>query len=314
MNLGMLTTFLAVTNHRSVTKAAEELNLTQPGVSRQIQKLERDLGGSLFDRRYRDLVITPLGERTRRYALAVILGYAKLKSPLNSTPPSISGPLKICASSTPGEYLVPELVTRFNALYKHVLPEIFTTDSAAVVDEILEGHWDVGFTGIRPSDKRLAYEVIGQDEIMLAVPDSHRFAQRKTIPLKALSGERFILREGGSGTLRSVEGALRRKGLRLPAHQIAIGVNSMRGVLSAVENGYGIGWVSSLALQHKNLRISLVRLADTDLSRLLYLITARRRMLPLPASAFLNWIRQNRRLTLKQATNNLCPDTPAKVQ
>jgi DNA-binding transcriptional LysR family regulator len=310
MNLGMLTTFLAVTKHRNVTKAARELNLTQPGVSRQIQKLERDLGGNLFERHYRDLVITPLGERTRRYALDAVLGYQKLKSHLHASPSLISGPLKLCASSTPGEYLVPELVTQFNSLYKDVLPEIFSTDSAAVVDEILGGHWDIGFTGIQPSDKRLTCDVIGQDEIMLAVPDSHRFAQRKTIPLDALVGERFILREGGSGTLQSVESALRRKGLKLPPHQIAIGVNSMRGVLSAVENGYGIGWVSSLALRQRDTGIAFVRLAGINLRRSLYLVTERRRLLPLPASAFLNWFWQSKSTRKAIATNIQSTNTP----
>ena len=313
MNLRVLTTFLTVAKHRNVTTAARELNLTQPGVSRQIQKLETDLGGTLFERHYHNLAITPFGERARRYAVSGGLRYHVLKNHLYAPPLSISGPLKICASSTPGEYLVPDLVTRFNSLYTQVLPEIFTTDSAGVVDEILDGHWDIGFTGIRPSDKRLVHEVIGEDEIMLAVPTSHRFAQRKTIPLKALAGERFILREGGSGTLRSVESALRGKGLSLPPHHIAIGVNSMRGVLSSVENGYGIGWVSSLALPHRNPRIELVSLADVDLKRSLYLITTRRRILPPPASAFLSWMRQ-RKLASKQVDPSFISGPPAEIQ
>ena len=67
----------------------------------------------------------------------------------------------------------------------------------------------------------------------------------------------------------------------------------MRGVLSAVENGYGIGWVSSMALRQRDTRIAFVRLAGINLRRSLYLVTERRRILPLPASAFLNWFWQS---------------------
>ncbi|MQG73673.1 MAG: LysR family transcriptional regulator, partial [SAR202 cluster bacterium] len=78
MNLRVLTTFLAVAEHRNVTTAARELNLTQPGVSRQIQKLETDLGDTLFERHYHNLALTPFDERARRYALSVVLGYHEL--------------------------------------------------------------------------------------------------------------------------------------------------------------------------------------------------------------------------------------------
>ena len=296
MDLGLLATFLAVARHRSLTEAARELGLTQPGVSRRVQRLEQELGVTLLERRGDGVALSRAGREVRTYAENALERYSRLRDSLRQGRQIVAGPLRICASTTPGEFLVPDLVSRFAAEHPRVLPEVFTTDSAQVVEEMRERRWDIGFVGARIPSRGLRYEVVAEDEVVLAVPPSHPFALRREVTLEELEGEPFLLREGGSGTLRSVQSILAGRGLGLPRYRMAMGVNSTRAVLSGVERGYGIGWVSSLALGPLwEGRVATLGLQGIPLRRSIYMVMVRHGGLPDAAAAFAQWVRRETR-------------------
>lgn len=296
MDLTWLETFLQVAKHGSFTRASEDLHLTQPGVSRQVQKLERELGVLLFERREGAVHLTAAGERLRTYAEDVLERRRRLLVELQGETTTLSGELRIAASTTPGEFLVPGLVARFTEQYPEVRPQVFITDSSMVVEELVARRWDVGFVGAKLTRRGLRYYPVGEDEVVLATPPDHPFAARSEVALPELEGQPFVEREGGSGTLRTVHQALAERGLSLPPHRTVMVLGTTQAVVSAVENGYGIGWVSSLALEHRGPgRVAVVRLAGVSLRRVLYLIHETRRPLPPVAAAFVNWARKQGR-------------------
>jgi DNA-binding transcriptional LysR family regulator len=296
MDMGQLKSFLEVTRHRNFSRAGQALLLSQPAISRQIQRLEREIGAVLFDRRGNKIELTPAGAKFKTYAEDAISRYRVAIHTIQDRQVAIAGELRIAASTTPGEFLVPELVSRFAYRYPEVKPQIFITDSTQVITELKERNWDVGFVGVRLPDRNLQYHTVAEDEVVLAVPVGHPFAIRRQIRLEELEGQPFLEREGGSGTLQSVRASLARYSFTLPAYRVEMVLSSIQAILLAVERGYGIGWVSSLALgpgwaKH----ISLVRLEGMSLRRDLYLVVDSQRVLPAVAAYFANWVRQEQR-------------------
>ncbi|MBI4497101.1 MAG: LysR family transcriptional regulator [Chloroflexi bacterium] len=293
MDIAWLETFLAVVRHRSFTRAVQDLHCSQPGASRQIQKLERELGVALLERRGKTVYLTPAGEQFQRYAEEALRHYQQVVQELRGKRTALAGELRIVASTTPGEFLVPGLVSQFTERFPQVQPQVFITDSATVVEELAEGRWDVGFVGARLPRRGLRYRTVAEDEVVLAVPAGHPFAARGEVPLVELAGQPFLEREGGSGTLLSVQRALAVRGLGLPPHRTVMVLNTTQAIVSAVESGYGIGWVSSLALDHRSAgRLAGVRLAELRLQRVLSLVYDTRRPLPDVAVAFIRWVQR----------------------
>ncbi len=287
MEIRKLESFLAVADCGNFTAAALRLGITQPGLSRQMQRLEHTLGVPLFVRTHAGVRLTPAGEFYRAFAADLVARHRQLLEELRGGAAGLEGTLRIAASSTPGEFLVPRLVAEFTERYPDVRSAVFTSDSEAVVNELLERRWDLGFVGARIERDGLAYAPVAEDEIILAVPAHHAFAGAGEITLDALAEQRFVDREGGSGTLLSVRRALAKQGLSLPPHRVYMTLSTTQAIVSAVRAGYGIGFVSSLALTDRSDgRVVGVRLSGIPLRRTLYLVHETRRVLSLVARRF----------------------------
>jgi len=291
MEIQRLESFLAVAECGNFTAAALRLGLTQPGLSRQMQRLERALGVTLFVRTHAGVRLTSAGELYRAYAEDLVARHRQLLQELQGGAARLEGTLRIAASSTPGEFLVPGLVAGFTERHPEVRPVVFTSDSEAVVNELLERRWDLGFVGARIERNGLRYAPVAEDEIILAVPAHHALAGRGEIALDALAEQRFVDREGGSGTLLSVRRTLAKRGLSLPLHRVCMTLSTTQAIVSAVRAGYGIGFVSSMALADRpDGRVVGVRLAGLPLRRTLYMVHETRRVLPLVARRFSEFV------------------------
>ena len=284
-----LEAFLAVVQHGSFTRAANALHRSQPAVSRQIQRLEAELGIALLDRRSGAVRLTPGGERVRRFAQTTLAQLVDLRAAVTANDRSLTGLLSIAASTTPGQYLVPTIVAQFRDGHPGINTEVSVMDSASVAEHVQQGSADLGFIGMRRPHRQLYYTEIARDEVVLAVPPSHRFATRGIVSLAELSGERFIDREPGSGTRTSLIQALRQKALTLPSVRTVMVLSTTEAIVSAAEQGHGIGWVSSLALQHRDRqRVAMVRVQEVDVLRPMYLVHRRRKLLSPIAIAFVD--------------------------
>jgi DNA-binding transcriptional LysR family regulator len=269
------------------------VGLTQPGLSRQIQRLERALGVVLFLRSRDGLALTAAGESYRAYAEDVLARHRQLIDELRGTAMSLRGELRIAASTTPAEFLVAELIAEFTAAHPSVEAIVFTADSERVVEEVFEGRRDIGFVGARIDRRGLRYDPIAEDEIVLAVPSHHPFAQEAAVSIQALANQRFVQRESGSGTTMSLRRHLAERGLALPPYRVAMTLSTTQAVVSAVRAGYGIGFVSSLALADEGSRGAVaVRLLEVTVRRPLYLVRDERRLPPPVGRRFAEFVLQ----------------------
>lgn len=295
MDFTDLESFLLVAERGSFTVAARDLGISQPGLTRQIQKLERGVGVPLFRRSPGGLGLTSAGERYRAYASEVVARHQQMMEELRGATDAVEGELRLAASTTPAEFLAPRLVADFTALYPKVRAIVFTGDSQSVVEEVFEGRRDLGLVGARINHKGLRFDSIGGDEVVLAVPNSHPFSRLSEVPIEALANQRFVEREDGSGTLLSVRRALARRGLSLPPHRVVMTLTTTQAIISSVRAGYGIGFVSSLGLADVGPDGPRpVRLAGGPLVRQLYLVRDERRSPPLVGRRFAEFILSSR--------------------
>lgn len=271
----------------SLTAAARRLGCSQPGLSRRLQRLEADLGVRLLERSTAGVHPTAAGARVLVFAEEILDAVTALRGELGGDPAPLHGTVRIVASTTPGDYVVPQLVARFNERYPSVSAEVIAADSAAVPITLLEHRADVGFAGRKNPDKRLTHVPVATDEIVLAVPTGHALADPDGVALSALAGERLIWREEGSGTQRTFCDAVAAAGDELPAGSSTLSVGSSQAVVSAVAAGLGIGVVSRRAVAAYQGQVVAVRVAGMPVVRLLWLVYETQRRRPAHLAAFI---------------------------
>ena len=274
MNLEHLRTLVSITEQGSLSAAAREKRVSQPAVTKQVQRMEAELGLTLLVRGpRRKAELTPAGERVLAFAEATLARFEMLERELATLRSIGGGTLTLAASTIPGEYVLPALLAAFRAEVPQVDVKMTISDTADVATRLLADMADVGVIGSTIRRRGLRLERLVGDEVVLVVPPDHPFAGRDRVGVDSLDGEPLILREEGSGTRRSVETALAAAGENLPQEHGALVLGSTQAILRAVEQGLGMGFVSARASAQAqdDGHLACVRLEGMDLFRDLYL-------------------------------------------
>lgn len=258
MNLDYLKTYREVIRLGSFSEVAKRLSISQPAVSFQIQALERDLGIRLIDRRQKSITMTQAGKRLLHFAELVEKERDRLVYDLSQLRDEVTGDLAISASTIPGEFLLPPILAEFKRLHPAITTRMMISDSLAVISRIQNNEYEIGFCGALPEGTDLTAFKIAEDEIVLIVFPEHPFAERQKVSFGELQKESLILREETSGTQRSLESLLLKAGFDLGRCTPSLVLGSTQAVISAVEAGIGIAFVSNLAI-NKSLTLRLVK-------------------------------------------------------
>lgn len=258
MNLDYLKTYREVIRLGSFSEVAKRLSISQPAVSFQIQALERDLRIRLIDRRQKSITMTQAGKRLLHFAELVEKERDRLVYDLSQLRDEVTGDLAISASTIPGEFLLLPTLAEFKRLHPAITTRMMISDSLAVISRIQNNEYEIGFCGALPEGTDLTAFKIAEDEIVLIVFPEHPFAERQKVSFGELEKESLILREETSGTQRSLESLLLKAGFDLGRCTPSLVLGSTQAVISAVEAGIGIAFVSNLAI-NKSLTLRLVK-------------------------------------------------------
>jgi len=258
MNLDYLRTYLEIIRLGSFSEVAKKLSLSQPAVSFQIQKLERDLGVRLIDRSRKAIVMTEAGKRLLPFAELVEAERVHLLQDLDQMREEVTGKIVIAASTIPGEVLLPPILGGFKAVYPATRVALEISDSLTVISRVQDGTYEVGFCGIAPEGRELEYFKVAEDKIVLIVFPEHPFAKREKVSLPELEGEPLIFRERTSGTQRTVNSALAEAGLEIDEWSPHLVLGTHQALVAAVEARLGIAFVSNLSIR-KSLALDLVK-------------------------------------------------------
>ena len=275
MNLQQLRTLVAIADQGGLSAAARALGISQPAVTKQLQRLEQELETTLLLRSAQHPVaFTPGGTRVLAFARETLERAGLLREQLALLKEVTTSSLALAASTIPGEYLLPSLLAAFHTRYPEVQLRSTVADTDEVARQLLAAEADAGFVGALPRGAgALRLERLVTDEIVLALPPGHPLAQRASVTPDDLAGQTLIVREEGSGTRRSVEKALASAGHSLRREDVALVLGSTQAVLQAVSQGLGIGFVSSLAAAQAQAggHLACARVVGLNLQRDLYL-------------------------------------------
>jgi DNA-binding transcriptional LysR family regulator len=200
--------FYTVSQKLSFTKAANELFITQPAVTKHINQLEQQLGVGLFKRNGNSITLTPAGQILVRYAQQIRQTYAALENELAGLQTTANGTIRIGASTTVAQYVLPKILALFKAAHPSVHFTFTTGNSELIEQQVIAEKLDMGIVEGDSHYPQIAYEPFVKDEIVLVSKSGNAVAKRNEIKPEQLLGIPLILREQGSGTLEVVYKAL----------------------------------------------------------------------------------------------------------
>jgi DNA-binding transcriptional LysR family regulator len=249
MDTRQLAAFCAVVELKSFSQAAERLGLSQPAVSLQIRSLEQRLGKRLLDRSGRRVEPTESGRRLYRGAQRLLALEEQLLEQVEAdTDGALRGRLELGASTGPGETVLPLLLCEFQRRHAEVRVALRVSDTQTVVDRVARRELELGVVGAARRHRAVAFEPFFRDEVVLACPPGHRFADRM-ISLEELRSEPVILMQEGAGVRQVIEDELRRAGSRLRDFDVHLELGLQESVRSAVRAGYGVTFISRSAIE-----------------------------------------------------------------
>jgi predicted ATPase/DNA-binding transcriptional LysR family regulator len=253
-----LRAFAAIARRGSLSRAAEELYVSQPAVSKHLASLERELGSRLVTRGREGAVLTPAGEVLAEFVLRAEALLANARRALAAGEEAETGTLSIAASGVPGTYVLPELLARFGAGHPGVDVEFEETTSAGALELVRSHRAELAVVGGLTVPPELETDPLIDDEVVLVGPPA--LGGRRLRP-KELEGLTWVSREEGSATRAAVETARWELGL----HAVdALELQSWEAVKLAVARGAGIAAISRLALE---LELDAGRLVILDVPR-----------------------------------------------
>jgi DNA-binding transcriptional LysR family regulator len=264
-----LKVFRTVARQLNFSRAAEELLLTQPAVTQQIKALEEECGVPLFDRSGGHITLTAGGAALLPFAEQLKALSDNALAAVAETSGKSAGTLAIGASQTIGQYLLPNLVAGF--LREN--PRVTITAVSGNSDEMLEalaGHKiQLALIEGPALRKDIHVEPFMEDHMVLVVPASHEWAD-SDVDITMLKEAPILMREFGSGSRRVVENALTEAGLKRKELHTTMELDSTEGLLSAVEAGLGVTFVSRWAVRNQLAlgTLKLARVRGLKLSRM----------------------------------------------
>ena len=287
MNLYHLRVFQTVAEHEHITRASEELILSQPAVTKIIQSLEHETGLELIERHGRRIVLTHAGHVLHSYARRMFALEREMEEALAALQDVEAGEIKLAANTTTGVYLLPPIVARYRELYPQVSLHIDILNSHEIIEQTVNWTLDFGLVEGDPSTlpPGLHVDVFAQDELVLVVAPDHRWSGLDELSPESLREEELLLREQGSGIREVIEHALL-------LHRVQVRplftLPDNEAIKQMVKSGVGAAIVSALAVQRELISGDLIRIQITgvDLRPQLSLVRRTDKQLSRAAQAF----------------------------
>ncbi len=289
MDIHKLTVYCKVIEQKSFTRAAEALLLSQPTVSEHIRSLEEETGQLLLNRLGKEIRPTEAGTILYSYGVKALRLLEEATQALDHYAGMLTGRLRLGAGTIPGTYILPKQIGKFKKKHPDISISLRIAGSKTIGAEILSGELEMGVVGARWKEPGLSWQKLFQDDLIVAVPVTHPWAQKKEITLEQLLDVDFITRGRSSGTRLAAEAILEKHGLNPAKRDIVAEMGSTEAVREAVKAGIGIAILSSRAIAD-DIRygtMAAVTIKGIEMQRPFYLITRKRLSLSPLCTAFI---------------------------
>jgi DNA-binding transcriptional LysR family regulator len=284
VTLRQLQVFEAVARHLSHSRAAKELYLSQPAVSMQIKQLEQLIGLPLLEQIGKQIHLTEAGREMLHYSRAISQQLQEMEAVIGEMKGLDHGHLNISVVNT-ANYFMPQLLAKFCQVHPKIQISLHVANRDAVLKQLAENSTDLAIMG-QPQEgtEMLAQSFMKNPLVVIAAPD-HPLCKLKSIKLKQLEDENFLVREQGSGTRGTMERFFAKHGIQFLAG-MEMGTNE--AIKQAVQAGMGLGILSlhSAELELETARLRVLNVEQFPVVRHWYIVHRQNKRLSTVAQAF----------------------------
>ncbi len=272
----------AIAAHKHMTRAAEELGVSQPALSAALRKLEAEIGTELFHRTGHGVEPTEAGRVFIEHAQMTMRAADQTREAVRSLVGLETGSIRVGAGATATGYLLPKAIHAVRDEYPGLRFSIREAGSLQVAQGVISGELDLGIVTLpvvhpRSEDLMVIHEI--GDELMLIVPSGHALDGRKSFRWLDLEGEPVVAFEAGSAVREVIDSGSATNGVSL---SVVMELRSIEAIVQMVRAGIGVGFVSRYGLEGDE----GIRCKDGALTRTLGVVRRRDRFLSHAAGAF----------------------------
>jgi len=300
-----ITVFEAVARHLNYSRAAEELRLSQPGVSIHVKQLEGHAGLPLFEQVGKRIYLTPAGQQMLHYSRAIIQQFKEADEALAALKGIRGGLLNIAVISA-GDYFFPGLLAEFCRRHENVTVRLTVNNREEIVRQLEENTTDLTVLLRPPENPDMIAEAFApQPHVIIAAPE-HGLARKRHIPLQALTNEAFIVRERGSDTRLAMEELLAEFRVKF---NVTMEIRSTETIKQAVIAGMGISFLSAhtIGTELELGRLSVLDVEGFPVTRKWHVVHHKNKRLPAVAVAFKEFLLQEGAALIERLVGRTMP-------
>ena len=289
VSLRQLRTFEAVARLKSFSRAAEEMHVTQPTVSKQIRLLHEEVGLPLLEQIGKKIFLTEAGEELYATCAGWLETWGRFEQKIADLKGVKQGRLRIAAVTTT-KFFMPRILGPFCAQFPGIDIALEVVNRDRVLERLGRNQDDLYIMGVPPEALDIECEPFMENPLVVLAPKSHPLAQRKGIPLAELGNVPFIVREHGSGTRLTVERVFEAQKVPL---NIRMELGSSEAIKQAVAGGLGLAVLSqsTLSLAPRQEDVITLDVQGFPIRRSWYVVRPRGKQLSVVAQTFLDFLR-----------------------
>ncbi|MNF49010.1 HTH-type transcriptional regulator CysL [compost metagenome] len=270
-----LKVFYTVAVRLSFTKAATELFITQPAVSKHIQELEEQYKIKLFERNGSRIALTNAGEVLLKHTKNIFEIYREIDFDMSVLINQQQGLLRLGASTTISQYIIPPLLARFHQKLQDIKVNLLNGNTEQIENALLNKEIEIGIVEGQSKNPAIKYTEFLKDELVLVCNSKNPLVLKEEIRPEDLKSMSFVLREQGSGTLEVIEYALKPFDIKLSQLKIEMQLGSTESIKSYLMNSDCVAFISIHAIEKelKNQEMIILDIKDLSMERFFYIIT-----------------------------------------
>ncbi|MBU0473589.1 MAG: LysR family transcriptional regulator [Bacteroidetes bacterium] len=258
--------FLSVAENLSFSKAAKDLFISQPAVTKHIKELESRLNIAIFERKGNKIYLTKAGELTYEHLKKIKKQYRELEYELGRLNDTFKGTLRIGASSTISQYLIPSVIAKFHKRYPEIKFYLFNGNSFEMEQKLLKNEIDLALVENESSQSNIKYIDFLDDEIIACTGNNSIYAKLNFLSISDLLNIPIVLREKGSGTLDVIRKSLLIQKINIDKLNILIHLGSTEAIKNFLSDFDGIAMVSEKSVAKEIILKEIVKLSIKNLS------------------------------------------------
>jgi DNA-binding transcriptional LysR family regulator len=268
MDFDQLFYFHIVAKNKSLTKASEELNLSQPALSRSILRIEEEIGVPLLERKSRGIVLNQYGKIFLNTANQVLTEMKETKQKIHDMVDPNHGTISLAFIQTLGSSFVPDLISDFQKEFPHIQFQLSQNISSKILKEIDEANIDIGFCSPQDQHDNLSSIQVLKEELFLIVPAAHRLAGKERVNLSEVADDPFILFKPQTALHDLIENLCNEAGFH--PRKVFEGFEE-RTVSDLVGANFGVAIVPYIPDLDKS-KISIIRVQSPECFRVIQLV------------------------------------------